>query len=95
MYTLTHIHLTHIHTRTHTCTFARHSHTQTALPHTPSPRQPLTVGMSGVEHEGSIRVGGVWGGGRGGEATVWTVGLGEAGCGNLQAFGRRPGLRDD
>ena len=43
MYTLTHIHLTHIHTHPHTCTFARHSYTHTDnLPHTASPRQPLT-----------------------------------------------------
>lgn len=91
MYTLTHIHLTHIHTHSHTCTFARHSYTH---------RQPSTHSLSQAASHWWVCQGssgwGVFGeGASDGEAAVWTVGLGEAGCGNLQAFGRRPGLRDD
>ena len=106
----TYIHITHthshmlIHVHTHTYTLNTHSHTPThmhickALIHTH--RQPSTHCLSqAASHwcvcQGSSGWGAFGEGAGGGKATVWTVGLGEAGCGNLQAFGRRPGLRDD
>ena len=99
----THSHML-IHVHTHTYTLNTHSHTPThmhickALIHTH--RQPSTHSLSqAASHWWVCQGSSGWGmfgeGASGGEATVWTVGLGEAGCGNLQAFGRRPGLRDD
>lgn len=97
MYTLTHIHLTHIHTHSHTSTFARHSYTHTDnLPHTPFSQAASHWWVcQGWNMKGASGWGVFGEGAGGGEATVRTVGLGEAGCGNLQAFGRRPGPRDD
>lgn len=98
VHTLTHIRLTHIHTHTHTQAHLQGTHTHTHtdnLPHTPFSQ--ATVGnVRGWEHEGSIRVGGVWGGGRWWRGYSVDRGTREKqGVGILQAFGRRPGLRDD
>lgn len=88
IYTCSH---THAHLQGTVTGMCSHTHSHT-LSHTRSHMVSLSLmGMSGTELEGSSRMRGVREGGR----WLMDCGIRRSGCGNIRAFGRRPGQRDE